>query len=208
MLKPALLVCPLATALPQLDCHYIGVDLGAYILAKNNIMMELAIGDFDSCDTKQYEIIEKKSIKLNRLPVAKDESDLESAIKKAKEMGYKTIYITGALGSRFDHQYVNLQLLIQEKNVKIIFLDPTNRLETFKRGKHEIAKKNYKYISFFAIEDSVISLHGFKYPLKNRLITKKDIYTVSNEIIDEVGILEVHQGKVLVVQASDSKERS
>ena len=48
MLRPCLLVCPLATSIPNMNCDYIGVDAGAYLLAKNKIMMERSIGDFDS----------------------------------------------------------------------------------------------------------------------------------------------------------------
>jgi thiamine pyrophosphokinase len=42
-----------------------------------------------------------------------------------------------------------------------------------------------------------------KYPLRDRRITYRDLYTVSNEILSEEGILEVSSGSVLVIQSKD-----
>ena len=63
MLRPCLLVCPLATSIPNMNCDYIGVDAGAYLLAKNKIMMERSIGDFDSCDKDYLNLL--RNIVLN-----------------------------------------------------------------------------------------------------------------------------------------------
>ena len=203
MLRPCLLVRPLATSIPNMNCDYIGVDAGAYLLAKNKIMMERSIGDFDSCDKDYLELIKKYSIKCIQLNPIKDESDLEEAIRLAKSLDYQNIFITGALGKRMDHTFCNLRILENEKEAKIIFIDPKNRMEVLKRGTYYFDHQIYKYFSIFALEDSVISLEGFKYPLENRLITTSDIYTLSNEIVIDKAKLTIHQGKVLVIQAND-----
>lgn len=203
MLRPCLLVCPLATCIPNMNCDYIGVDAGAYLLAKNKIMMERSIGDFDSCEKDYLSLIQKYSIKCIQLNPIKDESDLEEAIKLAKSLDYKNIFITGALGKRMDHTVANIRLLTNEKEAKIVFVDPNNTMEVLKRGTYYFDSQIYKYFSVFALEDSVISLDGFKYPLENRLITTSDVYTLSNEITSNKAKLTIHQGKVLVIQAND-----
>lgn len=203
MLRPCLLVCPLATSIPNMNADYIGVDAGAYLLAKNKIMMERSIGDFDSCEKDYLSLIQKYSIKCIQLNPIKDESDLEEAIKLAKSLDYKNIFITGALGKRMDHTVANIRLLTNEKEAKIVFVDPNNTMEVLKRGTYYFDSQIYKYFSVFALEDSVISLEGFKYPLENRLITTFDVYTLSNEITSNKAKLTIHQGKVLVIQAND-----
>ena len=43
-----------------------------------------------------------------------------------------------------------------------------------------------------------------KYPLTNQKLTNKDTYTTSNEILEEMGIVTVHTGKVTVIQSKDA----
>lgn len=203
MLRPAMLVCPLVKSIPNIKCDYFGIDAGAYVLASHKIMMEISIGDFDSLTDDKYALIEKYSIKMNKLNPIKDKSDLEEGVELAINMGYDKIYIVGATGGRLDHQYANFQILKNTTKAKIIFVDEKNRIEMMNKGSYEIAKSIYKYISIFAIDDSVVSLEGFKYPLKYRPLTSKDIYTLSNEIIDNIGKLTVHQGHIIVIQAND-----
>ena len=74
-------------------------------------------------------------------------------------MGYETIYLAGASGGRLDHTYVNLQLMIRSPH-HVVLIDDRNLAETFRKGSYEIAKGSYTYASFFALEDSVVSLKG------------------------------------------------
>ena len=203
MLRPAMLVCPLVKSIPNIKCDYFDIDAGAYVLASHKIMMEISIGDFDSLTDDKYALIEKYSIKMNKLNPIKDKSDLEEGVELAINMGYDKIYIVGATGGRLDHQYANFQILKNITKAKIIFVDEKNRIEMMNKGSYEIAKSIYKYISIFAIDDSVVSLEGFKYPLKYRPLTAKDIYTLSNEIIGNIGKRTVHQGHIIVIQAND-----
>ena len=47
------------------------------------------------------------------------------------------------------------------------------------------SKKTYTHVSFFALEDTIITLEGFTYPLYKEPITVKDIFCVSNSIVHE-----------------------
>ncbi len=48
--------------------------------------------------------------------------------------------------------------------------------------------------------DAVISLKGTKYPLENMPISNEKTLTISNEIDGSFGFLEVHSGRVLIMQ--------
>ncbi len=203
MLRPCMLVCPLARSIPDIKCDYFGIDAGAYALASHKIMMERSIGDFDSLGADKYQLIDKYSIKMIKLNPIKDKSDLEEGVDLAIQLGYDKLYIVGASGGRLDHQYANFQLLKNTAKAKMIFLDEKNRIELLTKGSYDIAKSVYKYFSIFAVDDSVVTLEGFKYPLKYQPLTPKDIYTLSNEIIGDMGKLTVHQGRIIVIQAND-----
>lgn len=194
----------LTEELPQIDCDYIGADKGALLLAQNNIEMEVAIGDFDSIDQKELPFIEKHAKKLICLNPIKDDSDSEAALKEALKRGYNEIFMTGAFGGRIDHSYYNIRLAFKHPNCLKLW-SRNNLVYALKEGVYNIEKENYKYISFFAEEHARITLEGFEYPLKEQNLTKDDIYTLSNSIVDQCGVLTVHEGNVLVIQSNDEK---
>lgn len=203
MLKnKVILACKLTDNIPVIDADYIGVDKGALFLAKNKIMMERAIGDFDSVEESDLKLIDKYCYKLIKLNPIKDLSDSEAAINLAKELGYEEIILLGGLGKRQDHSYVNLKLLIKEEG-RLSIIDTKNYLRIFKKGNYTIKKHGYKYISFFSIKDSVITIEKMKYPVLNRVFKEDDLFGLSNEILDEDGNLIVHQGVILCIQSND-----
>lgn len=204
MVKTAVLVCTLAEAVPMLKADYFGVDKGALVLAGQKVMMEASIGDFDSVEESDLKLIKRYSCRMIGLNPVKDDSDSEHAVKYVMDQGYGRIVLTGVLGGRADHHYVNLQLLRKYPCVEII--EEKNALKTLNKGVYAFKKGYYQYFSVFALENSVISIKGMKYNLKNQLLTIDDLFGLSNEIEDEEGILEVHQGRVLVMQTSDQKK--
>lgn len=178
---------------------YVGVDKGALVCLEQGVVMDMAIGDFDSVTAK-----EKESIKLNakefiELPVIKDQSDSEAAIAYWVEK-VDEIALLGALGSRQDHQYVNMQLM--KRYPKIQLSNKNNHLMIVSSSQY-ILREDYTYLSLFALEDSVISLGGVKYPLQHTLLYVDDLYALSNEFIQPEATLTVTQGKLLIIRSKD-----
>ena len=69
------------------------------------------------------------------------------------------------------------------------------------QGKHTI-QNQYKHISFFAIEDSIITLEGFLYPLHQYDLKPDDILTVSNSILNKQAQITIDRGKVLCIESN------
>ncbi len=92
----------------------IGVDGGLNHCKKMEITPQWAVGDFDSIDpTLLEEIKMKKNVVV--LPRAKDCTDLEVAIDKAKEISAQAqVIIWGGLGGRIDHTLGNILLLFRD----------------------------------------------------------------------------------------------
>ncbi len=200
MSEEAMIVLKMAKNIPLFDGDYIGADKGAFLCAQKGIVMEMAIGDFDSVNSEELKVIQNSCRKFIKLNPVKDDSDSESAVNHAFSAGYKKVYLTGALGGRMDHAYVNVQL-VKKNPGRVILMDEQNRLEAFAAGEY-LFDSSYPYISFFS-ENALISLEGFRYPLERRRIVTEDIYTLSNEVMGEKGKLTVHEGVVLVIQCKD-----
>ena len=181
----------------------IGADAGAYVLAKEGRHMKLAIGDFDSLETKEdLELIRQYADQVIALNPIKDDSDSEAAITEMMKRGYDKLILLGATGGRADHSLVNLRLAYKYPG-KVILKDARNLIYACEKGTYTIEKKDYPYISFFTAEKAEITLEGMKYSLDHRSISLLDLYTLSNEITGTEGTLIVHEGKVLVIQCRD-----
>lgn len=190
-------------SIPQIEGDYIGCDKGAVILANNNIHMIASIGDFDSIHVDDSKKIEQYSDEVIYLNPIKNDSDSEAAVKYAIQKGYDEIILYGAFGGRADHTYYNIRLAYQYPNL-LKLMDSNNLVYCLKEGSYTIPKDKYRYISFFTDTESMITLEGFEYTLNHRIITKEDLYTLSNKIMDKQATLIIEKGSVLVLQTKDA----
>ncbi|MDD6467541.1 MAG: thiamine diphosphokinase [Erysipelotrichaceae bacterium] len=188
--------------IPLIDCDVIGVDKGAELLAEEGIPMVYAIGDFDS--TSSLIRIQQYAKEIKKLPVQKNETDSEAALLWAMQY-YDHLDVYGGLQGRLDHEYANLSLLIHRK-YPITLYDRQNKLERFESGMHHIYKNGYQYLSLFPLQLSTVTLNGVLYPLTEQVLRVGDIYTISNEILQESMEL-ILDGEVLMIQSNDDKKR-
>ena len=179
----------------------IGVDHGAYICALQGVEMKAAIGDFDSVSKTQVIQIQQMAERMEQLPSHKDETDTEEAVLYALAHGYDDIWVYGALGGRLDHELANLYLLMH-RNYPITLVNEQNRIRVIKEGTYKVPKE-YTYLSFLALDDSQITEIGVAYPLTKRCLSTRDIYAISNEILNEHAEIIVHKGSFLMIESSD-----
>jgi len=166
-------------------------------LLKQDIHIDLAIGDFDSL--KNASLLEGiKTIKLSR---DKDESDTAYALRHAYQNTDDVTLVGGIKGSRSDHFIGNLLLL--EKYPNLTIMDETNKIVRLEAGTYIINKEIFQYMSLFPLLDSVISIKGTKYELENEELFQYDTLGLSNEILDKEATLELHKGVLLVIQSKN-----
>ena len=183
-----------------INSYVIGVDKGAIFLYQHNVKMNLAVGDFDSISNEELDII-RASTKVIKLNPIKDDSDTEHAIKLVKD--YDEILILGAIqGRRVEHFYSILLYLELNKN---IVLKDNNSLIYYRENSFKVAKNDYKFISFFSLDDNTtITLNGFKYNLNKYNLKRLDPLCLSNEKqADEVNV--ELEGKLLVIETKDDE---
>lgn len=198
------LVAGRAYQIPLIEhADYYGVDHGAICCMHQQIKMKKAIGDFDSITFDELEEL-KKNTKVIQLPTHKDETDSEAAILIAMEDGYDEIILFGGLGGRIDHEMVNLHLMLY-RDYPLTLMDENNTVKVLSKGTYEV-EKTHRYLSFLPLEESCITEEGVAYPLDKRKLSLQDIYTTSNEIVNEKARIIIHYGKVLMMQCNDVKE--
>ena len=187
---------------------WIGADLGAVTLAKSGISVNYAVGDFDSIQEAQKQLIMKQTSVFHEYPEEKDETDLEIALQKAFENNPDQIFLFGVTGGRLDHGLINMQLLhtIKDKQIHGIIVDRWNQVELTYAGTHTVKKNDrYPYISFVPFTEQVqcLSLEGFYYPLRGEDISWGSTRCISNRLLGDKGRFTYEKGKLLLIQSRD-----
>lgn len=191
---------------PNLACEecagafVIGADKGARYCLQNGIEMDLALGDFDSLSLIEKKEIEKKAKKVIELNPVKDDTDTAHALSLLPFCS-EIVVLGGIQGKRIEHFLAILDLLA--KDSRVVLKDSNSFIKIFGPGEYDVDKGDYRFVSFFALEDAVLSLEGFAYPLKERLLERFDPLGVSNEIIGEMGRLDLKSGRLLMVCSKD-----
>ena len=93
----------------------VAVDGGADALAAVGTVPHLLVGDLDSISPGARAGLEAQGVEMLVLPVAKDVTDTEAALRLAVERGADDMVVFGALGGpRLDHLVGNLLLLASD----------------------------------------------------------------------------------------------
>ena len=89
--------------------YIIAADSGMEFLYKYGKKPDMIVGDFDSVDPAVLEAYRKMDgIEWKVLRPEKDDTDTESAVQTAAELGAEEIHIVGGTGSRLDHSMENM----------------------------------------------------------------------------------------------------
>lgn len=185
------------------DGFNIGIDAGALAIIDNGYRLDLAIGDFDSASESDYLRIKKNAKEIMKLNSIKNDTDFEHALKYIEKTNYKQIDVYGCLGGRQDHNFLNLKMLYQS-NLNLCLYDEYHKIYCLDKGRHEILKEKYKYLSIFVFEEATLEIEGTFYKLPKSKVRFIDNYTISNEILDEKGIVTIYEGRILVIQSNDT----
>ncbi len=176
----------------------IAVDGGYDILIKMNIKVDYYFGDYDSLNNNI--VISNHILKYNSV---KDDSDFDLTIKylinEIKITKEDIIYIYNATGGRLDHYYAILNTIVRYNDYNIYLLNDRNKIFVINNN-YEIKNDEYKYVSFFSVEDdTIITLSGMKYNIDNYNLTVKSNLCLSNEIVGK-GLIKTNK-KILVIQS-------
>lgn len=186
--------------------YVICADGGLEKAKKLNLIPDIILGDFDSVNSVVLENYKKLNIETITFPSEKDYTDMELAINYAVKKGFKDIILVGASGTRLDHTVANILLIekYNKENIKIKILDNNNLIQMVNNNMRIPFKKNY-FVSIIPLSEKIegLTLDGFKYPLNNVTVERGSTLCVSNEIIEDVGIIKLNNGSAIVFVSKD-----
>lgn len=186
--------------------YVICADGGLEKAEKLNLTPNIVVGDLDSVSSQVLANYLNKNLELIKYPEEKNFTDMEIAIEYAVNKNYKEIILVGATGTRLDHTVGNILLLEKYflNGIKIKILDNNNIVQIMGSNLQLKNKKNY-YVSIIPVTETLegVSLKGFKYPLNNITVKRGSTLCISNEIVDELGIITIEKGNALVFMSKD-----
>ena len=168
--------------------------------------VDIAVGDFDSLDGGAKTI--PSDVEKVTVPSEKDETDTQLAVNVAIAKGVDDVVIIGGLSGRLDHTLSNLAILeaLFDLGVHAVITDGRNRARYIRSTSTLLPRSGYKYLSLIAADDVVkgVCVDGCKYPLKNKKLTKKYQYAVSNEIVENCALVSVKRGGLFIIESRDA----
>ncbi len=190
-------------------CDFIiGVDFGAWWLLANNVVPDVAIGDFDSVTAFQWGEIEKKISIVKKYPAHKNYTDTELAVQYALKLHPKELTIFGGIGSRIDHTLGAIGLLdfIARNKVRGVMRGNKYQIELLSVGVHQVQRnKKLHYVSLIPVSATArVTLKGFTYDGAH-LLKRNQTKGVSNELRRSTGTITIDSGTLLVIQTNETK---
>ena len=188
------------------DDLIICADGGANHLYKTDILPDMIVGDLDSLNDQAVRYYKEKDVLFHKFPAKKDKTDTELAVDFALKRNPSELILFGSTGSRLDHTLGNIMLLYKllKKNIRARIIDKTN--EIYIMDKHiEITKQKDTFVSFIPLFDKCmgVTMKGFKYPTVDLDFDLGSTMGISNEVIEDRGIIDIKSGISLVIKSKD-----
>ena len=156
----------------------IAADEGYLRALENHIRPDLLVGDLDSLGFKPSEA------NVVTVPVEKNFSDGELAVRQAVLQNYSSIDIYGGWGGRLDHSLYNLHLLklARDLGAKAVLRGDDFDLY-YIDGNFLLDAEKGDIVSIVPFSETVhiIKAKGLKYPADGAVLTKSDTLGLSNE---------------------------
>jgi thiamine pyrophosphokinase len=192
-----------ARALIQPDDFILCADGGARHALTLGLTPHLIIGDFDSLAPEIARSLEDAGAEIRRFPRDKDDTDLELALRAARDLHPRQILLLGALGGRLDQMLANILLLAQPafSNLDITIIAGRVRAKIVR---DEIVVRGHPgdILSVLPLTSDVtgLSYHsGLRWPLEDAALPFGSSRGVSNELIAEKAHITLHSGVILVI---------
>lgn len=181
----------------------IAADGGYLALYEKGIVPDYLIGDMDSLANEALlQQAQYDDIRIKKLPVMKDDTDMLAAIKYGLELGYKRFSLFGALGGRLDHTIANLQCLkyLLEHDAQGTIYENHTRTFLVQNGKVDFPADLSGIISVFALEACAceVTETGLKYEIEQVTLSNSFPVGISNEFTGKKSAIEVKNGILLI----------
>jgi thiamine pyrophosphokinase len=191
--------------LPKFDL-VICCDGGIRHLKDLNLSPDIIVGDFDSVDSSLLQTYIDQGIPTLRFPKDKDKTDTQIAVETALQKGADSIVLLGALGSRWDHSYANVMLLVKLAQMGIdgMILHSHNRILVSNKV-FRLTGNLGQFVSLLPLGENVKiqSTRGLHYPVTDQEMPLEQPYGISNYFTEEEAEVRIASGWLMAVIADD-----
>lgn len=148
--------------------------------------------------------------RIIRVPVEKDDTDMELAVAKAYERGCEEILIFGGMGGdRVSHTIANIQLMLRYEKLgcHIRMISERIQAEVLYRGVKAFSKEMNGFLSVLSLSDEAkdVKIEGMKYEYCGNLTNDKPL-GVSNAFIGRESRVSVGEGALLLIYEKEKME--
>ncbi|BBB49410.1 thiamine diphosphokinase [Pelolinea submarina] len=189
-------------ALLRSDDYLISADGGLRHLRALDLRPQLLIGDLDSVSQPDVEWLAGGATEIRKFPAEKDFTDLELALRAARERGTESILLAAALGGRLDQTLANIALLrLPELSGMDVSLDDgltEVRLITANLTIHGHTGDIVSLIPQASVVKGVRT-HALQYPLNAETLSPGETRGISNVMLSAQAAVEIESGELLCV---------
>lgn len=165
-------------------------DGGAKTAARLKVKPRFVVGDMDSLPSP----LPYWKGTVYWCDFDEDRSDFEKALEFCSDIGWRRLWVAGALGGRLDHALVNLALIERYSAAVDIELVDSGTARLLGKGKHRFPLPSGSLFSLLALGEASVTLTGARYPLE-KTILKPGSRGLSNRAEGPVAVT-VHSGRV------------
>ncbi|MDD3840880.1 MAG: thiamine diphosphokinase [Clostridia bacterium] len=181
-------------------------DGGAVHAYNMGIKPDLVVGDLDSLSDHVLKYYENKGISFVKYPPKKDKTDTHIAVDHALEMNPSQIDMMGCIGSRFDHTYANILLMIRpfRQGIDIRMINEYNEIFVA-NGIVSIKGEMGNLISLLPLGGDVFieQTRGLHYKIEEAILPIDFPCGTSNFLESDTAQIIVRSGLLLVIKARD-----
>ncbi len=191
------------------DAFLVAVDRGLAVMVELGLIPDLFVGDCDSVAPELVAGLDHDRTRVVSLPVQKDVSDLEAAfdlVAAAERHG--AVLVLAGLGGRLDHSLFNLQLTAQRvvDFEGISFEDSRCQVNLLREGTITRFVPGMTVSFVPMVDETELTLIGFKYPLTHALIRQGSTRTLSNVTQGSSQQVIVDRGTVAMIAWKESQD--
>lgn len=179
------------------DC-IICADSGYDRAIKYGLSPDIIIGDMDSV---KADFSSENTIVY---PSRKDYTDSELVLDYAISNGFDKILMFGMTGTRMDHTYANISLLLKCRNADVVIIDENNEIRML-FDEIKIKGKIGDTVSILPFSSDLVGVtsKGLEYSLNNSTVKIGTSLGVSNKMTEEACTIEIKEGIALVIRSKD-----
>jgi thiamine pyrophosphokinase len=183
--------------------HVIAADGGAHVAEFYGVRVQTLIGDLDSLTPDEVWQYEQQGVHIRRYNTAKDETDLELALRFAVEQGATWLRILGGMGGRFDQMLANVYLLAlpQLDRLDVALVAGNQMVYILPPGNHTLYGQPHDTLSLLPFGGAArgIQTTHLLYPLKNETLEMGPARGISNVMIQPTAEIALAEGLLLIV---------